>query len=81
MAKKNRSFSYGRAARSLQDNASHSGEVAAASYSLVGAIIVLGALGYGFDRWQGTTPWGVAAGLMLGIIVGFYELVKTTWRH
>ena len=28
-------------------------------------------------RWQGTAPWGLVIGLTLGIVVGFYELVKT----
>jgi hypothetical protein len=81
MAKKNRGFSYERAARSLQQNVSHSGAVAGASYTLVGAIILLGGLGYAFDQWRGTSPWGVMTGLALGIIVGFYELVKTAWRR
>jgi F0F1-type ATP synthase assembly protein I len=68
-------------ARALQENATRAGSVAAASYALIGAIVLLGGLGYGFDRWQGTSPWGVFVGLMLGIIVGFYELIKSTWRR
>jgi F0F1-type ATP synthase assembly protein I len=78
---KGRPFSYSKAARSLQENASRSGTAAAVSYTLIGAIILLGGLGYGFDLWRGTSPWGVFAGLMLGIVVGFYELIKTTWRR
>jgi F0F1-type ATP synthase assembly protein I len=74
-------FSYSKAARSLQENVSRSGTAAAVSYTLIGAIILLGGLGYGFDAWRGTSPWGVFVGLMLGIIVGFYELIKTTWRQ
>ena len=31
------------------------------------------------DYWQGTSPWCLVGGLTLGVIVGFYELVKTTW--
>ena len=81
MAKRQRGFSYERAAKSLQENASNSGQVAGASYTLVGAIILLGAIGYGIDRWQDTAPWGLVIGLALGIIVGFYELVKTTWHR
>jgi F0F1-type ATP synthase assembly protein I len=77
---KGRSFSYSKAARSLQENASRSGTSAAASYTLIGAIILFGGLGYGVDVWRGTSPWGVFVGLMLGIIVGFYELIKTSWR-
>ena len=79
MVKKNRDFSYSRSAKSLQDNASSAGAAAGASYTLVGAIILLGGIGYAVDKWQGTAPWGLLVGLMLGILVGFYELVKTAW--
>jgi F0F1-type ATP synthase assembly protein I len=80
MAKKNRAFSFGRTARSLQENASRSGPVAGASYTLVGGIILLGGIGYFADGRFGTAPWLLVTGLALGIIVGFYELVKTTRR-
>ena len=78
---KEQPFSYSKAAESLQDNAIRSGTAAAGSYSLIGAIILLGGLGYGFDLWRGTSHWGVFVGLMLGIVVGFYELIKTSWRR
>ena len=78
---KERPFSYSRAAKTQQDNASRSGTAAAVSYTLIGAIVLLGGLGYGFDKWRGTAPWGLFIGLMLGIVVGFYELIKTTWRR
>jgi F0F1-type ATP synthase assembly protein I len=81
MAKKNRSFSYSRSAKSLQENASNAGSAAGASYTLVGGILALGAIGYGFDKWRDTSPWGLIIGLTLGIVVGFYELVKTTWHR
>ena len=55
--------------------------VAAASYSLIGAIILLGGLGYLGDRWLGTEPWLLVAGLLLGIVVGFYELARVVWRR
>jgi F0F1-type ATP synthase assembly protein I len=80
-SKKDKPFSYSQAARSLQQNASRSGSAAAVSYTLIGAIILLGGLGYGFDLWRGTSPWGAFIGLMLGVVVGFYELIKTTWRR
>lgn len=80
MTKKTREFSLVRVTRALQDNMRRSGAVAGASYALVGAILLLGGLGYWWDGWAGTAPWGLVAGLALGIIVGFYELVKTVWR-
>jgi F0F1-type ATP synthase assembly protein I len=80
MAKKERPFSFARSTRSLQDNVHRAGPAAAASYTLIGAIILLGGLGYAVDAWRGTSPWGLAVGLILGIVVGFYELIKTMWR-
>jgi len=77
MAKKIRPFSYSRSAESLQENASRAGAAAGASYTLVGGIILLGGIGYAVDRWQGSAPWGLLIGLILGVVVGFYELVKT----
>ena len=80
MAKKNDSFSLARTAKSLQENVTRSGPVAGASYTLIGGIILLGGLGYAIDGWRGTSPWGLVIGLFLGIVVGFYELVKTVYR-
>jgi F0F1-type ATP synthase assembly protein I len=81
MARKSRSFSLSRSARSLQDNVARSGPVAGAAYTLVGGIILLGGIGYAVDQWQDTAPWFLITGLFLGIIVGFYELVKTVYRR
>lgn len=76
---KDKGFSLARATRALQENVARSGPVAAASYSLIGAILLLGGLGYFLDGRLGTKPWLAVAGLLLGIVVGFYELIKTTW--
>jgi F0F1-type ATP synthase assembly protein I len=34
--------------------------------------------GYLLDGRLGTKPWLTFAGLLLGIVVGFYELIKVT---
>jgi F0F1-type ATP synthase assembly protein I len=70
----------GRSMQYLQENVQQAGPAAGASYTLIGAIILLGGIGYAVDAWRGTGPWGLLAGLLLGIIVGFYELAKTVWR-
>lgn len=67
-----------RAARAFQANMASAGPVAAASYTLVGGIILLGGIGYAVDRWWGSAPWGLVIGLVLGIVVGFYEIIRVS---
>ena len=67
-----------RSMRAFQDNVQRSGPAAAAAYTLTGGILVLGGLGYAADRWLGTSPWFMVAGLVLGIVVGFYALIMST---
>ena len=69
-----------RATRQLQENAERAGPAAGASYGLIGAILLLGGIGYAIDAWRGTSPWFLLGGLLLGIIVGMWELAKTVWR-
>ena len=69
-----------RSARALQQTAEQAGPAAGAGYTLIGAILLLGGVGYGIDRWRGTTPWFLVGGLLLGIVVGMYELAKTVWH-
>ena len=71
--------SLGDSARQLQENVERAWPAAGASYTLIGSIIVLGGIGYAIDRWQGTAPWFLLGGLLLGIVVGFYELAKSVW--
>jgi len=68
-----------RSFRYLQDNVRRSGPAAAASYTLIGSIVLFGGLGYAVDRWRGTSPGFLLGGLLLGLIVGFYDLAKTVF--
>jgi len=77
---KSKDASYARSVKSLQDNVTQAAPAMAASYSLVGAILLFGAIGYAVDRWRGTAPWFLLAGLLFGVAVGFYELIKATNR-
>ena len=70
-----------RSLKYLQENLRRAGPAAAAGYTLIGAILLLGGIGYAVDWWQGTSPWGLFIGLLLGIIVGFYELAKIVWKR
>ena len=81
MAKKLRRFPFEQSMKALQDNVTRSGAAASASYTLIGGITLLGGIGYLLDQWRGTSPWFLMAGLGLGMVVGFYELVKTTWQR
>jgi F0F1-type ATP synthase assembly protein I len=76
-----RSFFLARSLKNLQTNVQRAGPAAAASYTLIGAIILLGGLGYALDRWLGSAPWFLLGGLLLGMIVGFYELAMSVWKR
>ena len=68
-----------KAMKAFQENVTRAGPGAAPSYTLIGAIIFLGGIGYAVDRWRGTSPWFLLGGLFLGLIVGFYDLAKAVW--
>ena len=69
-----KSFAY------FQETVRRAGPAASASYTLVGAILVLGGIGYLIDASFGTAPWFLLGGLLLGIVVGFYELAKAVFK-
>lgn len=80
MTQSGRKSSLERSTKALQENITRAAPAMAASYSLIGAIFLFAALGYWVDRWWGTSPWFLLAGLVLGIVIGFYELIKATSR-
>ena len=43
---------------------------------MAGVVAVMAWLGYAFDQWRGTQPWGVLVASMIGICGGLYNLVK-----
>ena len=65
----------------LQENLRRDEPGILASYTLVGAVVVLGGIGYGVDVWNGTSPWFLLAGLLTGITLGFVNLAKIVWRR
>ena len=80
MAEKSPWGTFERSTRALQDNVQRAGSAAGASYTLIGAIILLGGIGFGLDRWLGTNPWFLLGGLVCGIVVGMWELARTVWK-
>jgi len=69
-----------RSLKFLQENLRRSGPAVVAGYTLMGAILLLGGIGYALDYWRGTSPWFLVTGLFLGIVVGFVELAKVVFR-
>ena len=47
---------------------------------IVSGTLVGGGMGYGVDRWLGTSPWGLLFFLLLGIIAGFRNAWKDARR-
>lgn len=70
-----------RSLRFLQENLRRSGPAVVAGYTLIGAIALFGGAGYALDAWRGTSPWFLVSGLLLGVVVGFYELAKLVFRR
>ncbi|MDI9612448.1 MAG: AtpZ/AtpI family protein [Acidobacteriota bacterium] len=80
MADKENNWFLARSLRVMQENLRKSGPAAGAAYTLLGAILLLGGIGYALDAWRGTAPWFLLGGLILGLAVGFLELAKVIWR-
>ena len=80
MSDENQEVFLARTLRQMQENLRQAGPAATAGYILVSAIIVFGAIGYALDVWRDTSPWFLLAGLLLGVVVGFFELIKIVWR-
>ena len=66
-----RDFSLARSLTYLQENLRRSGPVMMAGYTLIGAILLLGGIGYFIDYWMQTSPWLLLVGLLAGVVVGF----------
>jgi len=60
------------------------GELASIGMAMVLCTVIGLGAGYWADRWLGTSPWLMLAGLLLGIAAGFVNLfrsVKTAERR
>lgn len=45
-------------------------------FELLGAVGGFTLMGWLWDRYQGTSPWGVVIGAILGLIGGMYNLIR-----
>ena len=66
---------------SFQATVEKAGPAASISYSLIGAIGVMTAVGYGLDRWLGTWPWFLLGCMFFGVATGFYLLAREVWHR
>jgi len=80
MSEEGRELFLAKSLRYMQESLRRSGPAAVAGYTLIGSILLLGGIGYAVDAWRGTSPWFLVGGLLLGILVGFFELAKIIWR-
>jgi ATP synthase protein I len=55
-----------------------SGMAYAAAFSLFAAVVSGMILGWLLDRWLGTRPWLLVAGIILGSVAGFYEFIRSS---
>jgi ATP synthase protein I len=53
------------------------GALSAVGLSLALAVILGAALGYGIDRWFGTSPWGFLIGFFVGLAAGIRSAFQT----
>jgi F0F1-type ATP synthase assembly protein I len=81
MARKTLGGNLARSARQLAESVDRAGPAAGAGYTMIGALAVLGGLGYAVDAWRGTSPWFLVGGLLLGIVVGMWGLARTVFHR
>ena len=67
--------------RAPRSSAPLSGDAARAAIDFASASAVGSLLGYGFDRWQGTLPWGLIIGLMIGTAAGVKLMFQAEARR
>ena len=56
-----------------------SAPAASASYVLIASVAIFCIIGFYIDNRYETIPWFTLLGLMIGLMIGFYELAKTIW--
>jgi ATP synthase protein I len=66
--------------KALQDSLGRGEPRIVASYGLIGAVLLFGSIGYGLDRWIDSSPWLLLTGLLVGIALGFYDLIRSVKR-
>ena len=66
--------------KSFQNIAHQSGPAAAASYGLIASILIFTYLGWIIDKNIDSSPFAILVGMLLGMIIGFYHLIKAVGK-
>ena len=61
-----------------QETNRKSGIAYAAALNLFASVLACCGAGWLLDRWLGTSPWLLVAGIVLGAVAGFYQFVRLT---
>jgi F0F1-type ATP synthase assembly protein I len=62
------------------DSAGKSGVLIGAVFSLASTIIACLLVGWLLDHWLKTGPWLLVVGIVLGSVLGFYQLIRIMMR-
>lgn len=63
-----------------RDAIRQSGLVYGAVLSLVFSVLSMLLVGWALDRWLDTEPYLIITGIVLGMVVGFYQFIKLISR-
>ena len=66
--------------KSFQNIVKQSGPAAAASYGLIASILIFTYFGWMIDRKIDSSPFAILIGMLLGLIIGFYHLIKVVGK-
>ena len=72
--KQNGNFS--KSIKSFQNILQQAAPAASGSYGLIASILIFMFLGKYIDNYFNIAPLGVLCGLLIGLVVGFYHLIK-----
>lgn len=59
-----------------QEENRKAGYAYAAGITLVAVVVTFCGLGWALDKWLGTDPWLLIAGIVLGSAAGLYQFVR-----
>ena len=66
--------------KSFQNIVKQSGPAAAASYGLIVSILIFTYFGWIIDRKIDSSPFAILIGMLMGMIIGFYHLIKVAGK-